>query len=141
MGDYKFANDPEQPIMLCLEAMFTYPGLPPREQNREGRRKLLKTPFEEIERETRTHMAGMLGPGGLDPAEDILGIIVNRHSHGYAYEYNPLFDPDYAEGEAPHEIGRQPFGRIRIANSDSGAHAYVDSAVDQAWRAVSELDA
>ena len=47
---------------------------------------------------------------------------------------------DFPEGEAPHEIGRQPFGRIRIANSDAGARAYLDCAIDEAWRAVNEFD-
>jgi spermidine dehydrogenase len=64
---------------------------------------------------------------------------VNRWPHGYAYEYNPLFDPPYAPGEAPHEVGRARFGRISIANSDAGAAAYTDSAIDQAHRAVREL--
>jgi spermidine dehydrogenase len=36
-------------------------------------------------------------------------------------------------------VGRQPFGRITIANSDSGAGAYTDSAIDQAYRAVGEV--
>ena len=36
-------------------------------------------------------------------------------------------------------IGRARFGRITIANSDSGAMAYTDSAIDQAYRAVQEL--
>jgi spermidine dehydrogenase len=36
-------------------------------------------------------------------------------------------------------IGRALFGRIAIANSDAGAAAYTDSAIDQADRAVSEL--
>jgi spermidine dehydrogenase len=36
-------------------------------------------------------------------------------------------------------IGRQMFGRIAIANSDAGAQAYTDSAIDQAHRAVTEL--
>jgi spermidine dehydrogenase len=36
-------------------------------------------------------------------------------------------------------IGRQRFGPIAIANSDSGAAAYTDSAIDQAYRAVTEL--
>ena len=50
-----------------------------------------------------------------------------------------LWDPDFAEGEAPHEIARRPFGAITIANSDAGASAYTHVAIDQAWRAVSEL--
>jgi len=36
-------------------------------------------------------------------------------------------------------VGRKPFGRITIANSDAGGHAYTDAAIDQAWRAVKEL--
>ena len=54
-------------------------------------------------------------------------------------EPSRLFDPEYGPGEAPHEIGRQRFGRIAIANSDAGASAYLDAAIDQAWRAVGEL--
>jgi spermidine dehydrogenase len=50
-----------------------------------------------------------------------------------------LFDPQWPPGEAPHEIGRARFGRIAIANSDAGAAAYTDSAIDQAHRAVTEL--
>ncbi len=44
-----------------------------------------------------------------------------------------------APGELPHVIGRAPFGRIAIANSDAGASPTVDSAIDQAHRAVGEL--
>ena len=36
-------------------------------------------------------------------------------------------------------LGRKPFGRIAIANSDAGGEAYTDSAIDQAYRAVQEL--
>ena len=50
-----------------------------------------------------------------------------------------LFDPDYGPGQAPHEVGRQQFGNISIANSDAGARAYLDEAINQGYRAVSEL--
>ena len=69
---------------------------------------------------------------------DILAITVNRWPHGYAYEYSSLYDPEWEEGEAPHEIGRAQFGKISIANSDSEASAYVNAAIDSAWRAVEE---
>jgi spermidine dehydrogenase len=39
----------------------------------------------------------------------------------------------------PWIVGRKRFGRIAIANSDAGAAAYTDSAIDQAYRAVQEL--
>ena len=56
-----------------------------------------------------------------------------------ACEYMNLFYPEWKEGEAPHELGRKPIGRISIANSDSEAHAYVQSAIDAAVRAVGEV--
>ena len=81
----------------------------------------------------------MLAGSGFDPARDIAELTVNRWPHGYAYEYNPLFDPHWNEQEQPHVIGRAPFGRIAIANSDAGAGAYTDTAIDQAHRAIEEL--
>jgi hypothetical protein len=64
---------------------------------------------------------------------------VNRWPHGYAYEYNSLYDPIWPAGQSPCEIGRAPFGNIHIANSDAGAFAYTNEAIDQAWRAVAEV--
>ena len=95
--------------------------------------------FETYDRNIRDQLDRMLGPGGFDPARDITAITVNRWPHGYAYEYNPLFDPDWPPGEAPHFVGRARFGPIAIANSDAAAAAYTDSAIDQAHRAVQEL--
>jgi len=85
-------------------------------------------------------MGRTLGAGGFDPGRDIAAITVNRWPHGYAYEYNSLWDSFWLDGgEQPCEAARQPFGRISIANSDAGAYAYTDSAIDQAHRAVTEL--
>jgi hypothetical protein len=47
----------------------------------------------------------------------------------------------WEEGQAPHELGRKPMGRISIANSDSEAAAYVQAAIDAAVRAVGEVSA
>jgi hypothetical protein len=74
-----------------------------------------------------------------DPARDIEAITVNRWPHGYSYEYLSLFDPEWPKGQAPHEIGRQPFGNIHIANSDAAVFAYTNEAIDQWWRAVKEI--
>jgi spermidine dehydrogenase len=64
---------------------------------------------------------------------------VNRSAHGYAFTPSSLFDPDWKEEDKPWVIGRKRFGRIAIANSDAGASAYTDVAIDQAYRAVTEL--
>ncbi|MDO9712073.1 NAD(P)-binding protein [Paracraurococcus lichenis] len=139
IGGYDSIRGPEEPVLLFLSRVPTAPGLDERSQHRIGRAELLATSFEAYERSLRDQLQRMLGAGGFEAARDILGITVNRWPHGYAYEYNPLFDPDYPPGEAPHEIGRRRVGRIAIANSDAGAAAYTDSAIDQAWRAVGEL--
>ncbi|MGA6988479.1 MAG: FAD/NAD(P)-binding protein [Terriglobales bacterium] len=139
IGEYKFPNRPEEPMVVFMLRTPCQPGLSEREQHRLGRVELFDTPFTTFERNIRDQLGRMLGPGGFDPAADIEGITVGRWAHGYAYGYNSLFDPHFAEGEAPNEIGRKPFGRITIANSDAGATAYMDVAIDEAYRAVREL--
>ena len=108
-------------------------------QLRASRALMLGLSFEDYEREVRTVLDGLLGPAGFDVQKDVLAITVNRWPHGYAYEYLDLWDDDYAAGEAPHEIARQSFGNIAIANADAGASAYTHVAIDQAFRAVQEL--
>jgi len=139
IGDYQFPSRPEEPMVVFMVRTPCQPGLSQREQHRIGRVELYDVTFETLERNIRDQLARMLGPGGFDPAEDILGITVGRWAHGYAYGYNSLFDPDFAQDELPHVVGRKPFGRIAIANSDAGATAYMDAAIDQAYRAVQEL--
>jgi spermidine dehydrogenase len=139
IGRYLSVRSPDDPILVHMVRTPCKPGLDQREQHRIGRAELLDTSFEVFERKIRDQLARTLRPGGFDPALDIIAITVNRWPHGYAYEYNPLFDPDWNEHEQPHVIGRAPFGRITIANSDSGAGAYTDSAIDQAHRAIEEI--
>jgi len=139
IGAYRSATGPDEPILLSMERTPCKPGLTEYEQNKAGRAELLATPFATFERKIREQLLRTLGPGGFDPARDIEAITVNRWPHGYAPEYNSLFDPVVPEARRPHVIGRARFGRITIANSDSGAAAYTDSAIDQASRAVDEL--
>jgi spermidine dehydrogenase len=139
LGEYRFPSQPEEPMVLFMLRTPCSPGLPQRDQNRVGRAELMGTPFSTFERNIRDQLARMLGPAGFDPARDIEGITVNRWAHGYAFSPNPLFDPHWRKGEEPWVVGRQPFGRIAIANSDAGASAYTDAAIDQAYRAVEEV--
>ena len=132
-------TSPDDPILVRMTRTPCKPGLPARDQHRAGHVDLLTTPFSTFELKIRDQLARILSAGGFDPARDIDAITVNRWPHGYAYEYNPLWDPDWPEGQSPCEIGRRPFGRITIANSDAAAAAYTDQAMDQAYRAVSEL--
>jgi spermidine dehydrogenase len=139
LGQYQFPSKPDEPAVLFMLRTPCKPGLPQRDQNRAGRAELMQTPFAKFERNIRDQLARMLGGAGFDPAKDIEGITVNRWAHGYAFTPNPLFDPHWKEEEKPWVVGRKPFGQIAIANSDAGASAYTDVAIDQAWRAVGEL--
>ena len=140
IGGYECARKPDEPIVVHMMKAACRPGRPAREQHRIGRIELYTTTFETMERKIRDQLARTLGPGGFDPARDIAAITVNRWPHGYAYEYNSLFDSFWLEGgETPCEVARKPHGRIAIANSDAGAYAYTDEAINQAWRAVGEI--
>ena len=139
IGSYRSPTDPSEPAVLRMTKAPCLPGLSEFDQNRAGRAELLATPFATFERNIRAQLARVLGPGGFDPARDIEAITVNRWPHGYSAEYNPLFDPDVPDDQRSWVVGRKPFGSITIANSDAGNQAYTDSAINQAYRAVSEL--
>ena len=139
MGAYKFPGNPDESCLLHLERVPCKAGLPARDQQRAGRMELYTMPFSTFEKHIREQLGAILSPAGFDPARDIQAITVNRWPHGYAYEYNSLFDPDWPEDQQPCVVGRQPFGRISIANSDAEAFAYTNAAIDQAYRAVKEV--
>jgi spermidine dehydrogenase len=139
IGAYRSPRSPDEPTLVWMTKTPCKPGLPEHDQNRAGRAELLATPFEVFERNIRDQLGRMLGPGGFDPAADITAITVNRWPHGYAPEHNSLWEPNLPESEQPQVLGRARFGRITIANSDSGGGAYTDVAIDQAHRAVDEL--
>jgi len=138
LGAYQFPSNPQEPMVLFMLRTPCKPGLPRRDQYRMGRFELISTPFSEFERNIREQLNRALAPAGFDSARDIAGITVNRWAHGYAYEYDSLFDPHWAPEERPCVIGRKQFGRISIANSDAAASAYTNAAIDQAYRAVQE---
>ena len=140
IGSYRCARTPDEPILVHLMRTPCSPGQPARQQHRAGRVELLATPFAEFERPIRDDLGRMFGASGLDPARDVQAITVNRWAHGYAYQYNSLWDPFWIDGgPLPCVAARQPFGRITIANADAAAYAYTDAAIDQAYRAVGEL--
>jgi spermidine dehydrogenase len=140
IGEYRCPRTPEEPAVVHMSKAPCRAGRPARDQHTSGRIELYNTTFETMERKIREQLVRTLGPGGFDAARDILAITVNRWPHGYAYEYSSLWDKFVLEGgETPCERARKTFGRIAIANSDAGAYAYTDEAINQAWRAVGEL--
>jgi spermidine dehydrogenase len=141
MGGYTFARDPDQPTVLHGSWVPTAPdrGLSAREQHEIGRRRVYETTWDDFEAAILADLDGALGPAGFDIERDLAGLTVNRWPHGYAYEYNELSDPpEYGPDRGPHLLGARQMGRISVANSDASAYAFVDGAIDAAWRAVNE---
>jgi len=128
MGGYEFTKTPNDPCVLHMRCcpLGDTVGAPRVEQFREARLRMLTLSFKDYEAEIREHLGGMLPKTSFDFDRDVQSISVNRWAHAYAMGN-------------PGAIGRKPFGRITIANSDSAPSADALVAVRMAWRAVNEL--
>lgn len=67
---------------------------------------------------------------------DVESIAVNRWPMATRTRAQHLTEPDIYEMAV---IGRQPLGRITIANCDTSVDAYAHGAIEETWRAVEEL--
>ena len=131
IGGYEYTKTPDDP---CIIQMISCPygdtmGAPALEQYREARYKMLGLQFKDYENEIRVHLSGMLPKELFDFDKDVESITVNRWAHGYTVG---------GPGDSV-LVGRQPFGRITIANCDSAPAADAKAAIDMALRAVNEL--
>jgi spermidine dehydrogenase len=130
MCGYEYTKTPDDP---CVIQMISCPygrvGAPKEEQFREARYNILSMQFKDYEEEIRSHLKGMLPKDYFKFDRDVESITVNRWAHGYAVG---------GPGNST-KIGRQPFGRITIANSDSAPNADALVAIKMAFRAVNEL--
>ena len=130
MGGYEYTRTPDDP---CVIQMISCPygkfGEPRREQFREARYRMLGLQFKDYEQEIRSHLSGMFPRELFDFDRDVASISVNRWAHGYS---------NGGPGDST-RIGRQPFGRITIANSDSAPGSDAKTAMMMAHRAVNEL--
>ncbi len=145
MGGYRFAQSPDEPMILHMQHIPLSPGLPAVAQFRAGRETLLATPFETFERNARDQLGRMLGSAGFDPARDIAGITVNRWPHGYAYSVDQesgdvAWWTDWWQHEKrPWVDARQRIGNIAFAGTDAASNAMTESAIEEAHRAVHSL--
>ena len=140
LGDYRFPSHPDEPMLLHLVHVPTAPigsGLDQRTAWCVARTQLYSATFADFEERIRDELTRMLADGGFDAANDIRAITVNRWGHGYAYGLNSLFDAE--QDPAVNETARRPVGRISIAGSDAAWSAYAHAAIDEAHRAVAEL--
>jgi spermidine dehydrogenase len=140
IGGYKFNKSPNDPMVLHMCHSHHSIDIKGPDQWKEGRRRLLSTPFSVFEDHVKSHLDQALGKAGFDAGKDITAITVNRWPHGYSYSNDLLWEPDWPSEESkPWVIGRQQFGRIAIANSDAGAAADTNSAITHGIRAANEM--
>jgi spermidine dehydrogenase len=155
-GTYRASLTPQEPMIMSLgiasplNFAASVRGLcggrsmpldmPVRDKMRVLRAGMYTTPFEVFERNARELMGRALGSGSFDPGRDIEAITVNRWPHGLTLGSNTLFDPNWTDDEVPWVVGRKQFGRITIANSDASGMDLSQSAIDEAHRAVEELE-
>jgi len=131
LGGYEYTKTPDDPcIIQMIHCPYGQVGAPRLEQFREARFRMLALQFEDYEKEIRSHLGGMLPSELFDFDRDVASISVNRWAHGYS---------NGGPGDST-KIGRQPFGRITIANTDSAPGADAKTAMMMAHRAVNELE-
>ena len=142
IGGYAAVGSPDEPLVLHMCHTPWVPDVQGPGQWRAGRHAVQTTPFETYEHHVKKQLTQALGPLGFDAERDIAAITVNRWPHGYAFNPHLLWDEDYDrmdEADKPWVVGRQPVGRIHVANSDAGAAADTGVAIAQAHRAVMEI--
>ncbi len=130
MGGYAYTKTPDDPCVIqMISCLYGTVGARRLDQVREARYRMLSLQFKDYEEEIRTHLSGMLPKGTFDFDRDVESISVNRWAHGYTTS---------GPGDSTAR-GRQPFGRITIANSDSAPGNDAKIAIRMASRAVNEL--
>ncbi len=137
LGGYRFARSPDEPTVLHLvHVPIPADAKDQREAWRTGRRALETTRFAEFETRAFDELDRLLGKR-FKAKRDVTAISVYRWAHGYAYGFNSLFDAESELSAA--QTARAPVGRIAIANSDAAMSAYTHAAIDEAARALAEL--
>jgi spermidine dehydrogenase len=135
LGAYKPRREPDAPMVMLMIRMpcASFGGEKMTDFVSEGCGELMHASFADYETQIRGQLRGMFGAHGFDADRDIAAITVNRWPHGYVWD-EALYD-----GKPAGEQARLRHGNIVFANSDSAGSAYMDDAIDMAWRAVREI--
>ena len=135
MGRYRPPRGPDEPaclLMIRCPGPLLEPGAAP-DIFRAGRAELLGQDFAHYVQAILAQLQGMYGPHGLDAQRDVAAITVNRWGHGF------VWDEAQYQGQPAHKLSARRLGNIAMAGADSAGKAYLDAAIDAAWRAVNEL--
>ena len=143
MGSYEFPSDPRR---TDDRAVLGRPlGRRTREHAEGGRR---GGPRQDVGHDVRRLRAvdarsagGRAGRRRVRPGHRHRGDHDQPLAPRYAYEYMRPNDAFWPDGPTPTEVASAPFGRYAFANSDRAPRAWVHVAIEQAHRAVQELNA
>lgn len=141
IGSYRHAETPDEPIVLHMSGIATsFDGITARDKYRFGRRALAAKKYADLEKELLEQLRGVFQAAGENLDDVIVGITINRWSHGYSYEQVKLWDSDNTTRRTVAAMSK-PLGNIFMAGTDIVWMPYLQNAVDQAYRAVAQATA
>lgn len=140
MGGYTCPQSPSEPMVVHMVrvAVPYRTGKDVRESYRMGRADIYGKSFAELEQQALDQLREIYQVAGETLDDKVLAVTINRWGHGYSYEQNRLFDKEDAAERILATV-KKPHGHIYMANGDADWSPYLDGAIDQAWRAVSEI--
>lgn len=139
MGDYRAPQNPDEPIILHAVRMpTTTDGNTARDKYRAGRGKLLAQNEAQLKQELMDYLREIYSVAGENFDDVYIDATLNRWAHGYSYEQTDLFDSDEIQAKTTKTM-RRAVGNIHMANSDVAWMPYLQNAIDEAHRAVTEI--
>lgn len=126
--------DPDKPTVMTFYVPFNNPGYPAAVQGTVGRAELLAKSYRQYETEILAQMTSMFSAYGFDAARDVAGIVLNRWGHAYISP-QPGFHFGKNGSEAPKEIVKRGFGRIRFGHSELSGYMSHTRALEEGARA------
>jgi spermidine dehydrogenase len=136
-GDKTQPFDPGKPAVMTFYVPFNNPGYSPAEQGAIGRAELLSKSYADYESEIVTQMTDMFSGHGFDAKKDIAGIVLNRWGHAYISP-QPGFHFGLNGEDAPIEVVKRGYGRIRFGHSELSGYMSHTRALSEGARAAVE---
>lgn len=136
-GELTQPFDPDKPTVMTFYVPFNNPGLAPQQQGAVGRAELLSKSYAEYETEILAQMTDMFSDYGFNAQDDVAGIVLNRWGHAYISP-QPGFHFGTAGKDAPREIVKRGYGRIRFGHSELSGYMSHTRALSEGARAARE---
>lgn len=136
-GDATQAFDPDKPTVMTFYVPFNNPGFSPKEQGAIGRAELLSKSYADYEKEIVDQMTKMFSAYGFVAEEDVAGIVLNRWGHAYISP-QPGFHFGKDGEDAPIDVVKKGFGRIRFGHSELSGYMSHTRALNEGARAADE---